>query len=678
MLVALGCGSDPAGPDRAKDPETRMVSASVATADFVDDFESTPEGPPSSDYTVIQPDVEVRSLPQLDTSTGHVLVLSSASAGIPAELELTEAGARSDFALSIDHAITHVHEARIYFRAADTNNGYYVRIVAGAVSINRVQGGVASVLATAAGGRESDWRRITLQVTGSAFRVGTSDGTVLNATDETYTVGTLFLWGDREFSGGNVPAVVFDNLELTAPAAVVPASAIDFPFSTGFEASELGLRNGGLQHPNLEIQAPGGAYYGAAQQPDGSTGGVLALSSTQIGENSVAEVVSTDLGDFRLAVDHVMTHVHQARIYFRAADLDNGYYVQVLPSQLSIVRIQGGTSTVLTSTMASGGVWRRITIQAQGSTLTVETTDGANLATVDGVFANGSILLVGRGGGGLGGQLGISTVLYDNLAIGPPLSADDEFPLIADLEIEPNPAAINVPVIVTALVDDRSTGNSSIQSAQVAIDGGGFAAMIPTDGSYDEPSEVVETVIGSFSEAGVHEVCVRGTDSAGNTSAALCGLLAIYDPTAGFVTGGGTIVSPEGALAANPSATGRAAFGFVSRYQRGATLPSGTTQFTFTAADLVFHSTTYQWLVVAGARAQFKGEGRLNGDLGFDFILTAIDGDLNGGGGVDRFRIKILDRSNGGVLYDNQRGESDTSNAATELDGGSIVIHNGN
>jgi hypothetical protein len=80
-------------------------------------------------------------------------------------------------------------------------------------------------------------------------------------------------------------------------------------------------------------------------------------------------------------------------------------------------------------------------------------------------------------------------------------------------------------------------------------------------------------------------------------------------------------------------------------------------------------------LVVAGARAQFKGEGTINGGGRYGFMLTAIDGQVNGGG-VDKFRIKIWDKNNGAItVYDNQMGASDNSNPTTALGGGNIVIH---
>jgi hypothetical protein len=77
--------------------------------------------------------------------------------------------------------------------------------------------------------------------------------------------------------------------------------------------------------------------------------------------------------------------------------------------------------------------------------------------------------------------------------------------------------------------------------------------------------------------------------------------------------------------------------------------------------------------VIAGARAQYKGSGMLNGVAGYGFILTAIDGEISGGGGSDKLRMKIMD-SAGNVVYDNQLRASDSSDPTTIIQG-SIVIH---
>ena len=122
-------------------------------------------------------------------------------------------------------------------------------------------------------------------------------------------------------------------------------------------------------------------------------------------------------------------------------------------------------------------------------------------------------------------------------------------------------------------------------------------------------------------------------------------------------------------------AAGKATFGFVSRYKKGTTVPSGNTQFRFHAAGLTFESTSYEWLVVAGARAQFKGEGAVNGMSGFGFLLSVVDGQVTGGDGIDRFRIKIWDKESGALVYDNQIEAADDAQPQTGLSGGSITIH---
>jgi hypothetical protein len=155
-------------------------------------------------------------------------------------------------------------------------------------------------------------------------------------------------------------------------------------------------------------------------------------------------------------------------------------------------------------------------------------------------------------------------------------------------------------------------------------------------------------------------------------------LFAIYDASAGFVTGGGWIMSPGGAYAADPTLTGKANFGFNSKYQKGANLPTGNTEFQFQAGNLNFSSTNFQWLVIQGTtKAQFKGTGTINGKGSYNFLVTAIDGDNFNGTNKkgDAFRIKITDSVTGAVVYDNQMGKDETGDDTTILGGGSIVIH---
>jgi hypothetical protein len=179
----------------------------------------------------------------------------------------------------------------------------------------------------------------------------------------------------------------------------------------------------------------------------------------------------------------------------------------------------------------------------------------------------------------------------------------------------------------------------------------------------------------TYTVAGVYNVSVTVTDKDGASDArTLSTWVVIYDPSGGFVTGGGWINSPAGAYRWDTSLTGKATFGFVSKYLKGANVPTGNTEFQFHAGKMNFSSTAYDWLVVAGSKAMYKGVGTINGGGKYGFMLSAID---NGSSG-DTFRIKIWDYASGNLVYDNQLGAVDDANPTMGIEGGSIVVHASN
>jgi hypothetical protein len=109
----------------------------------------------------------------------------------------------------------------------------------------------------------------------------------------------------------------------------------------------------------------------------------------------------------------------------------------------------------------------------------------------------------------------------------------------------------------------------------------------------------------------------------------------------------------------------------------GATVPTGDTEFQFQVANFDFHGNSYQWMVVSGAMAQYKGSGTINGTGSYNFLLTALDGSLAGNNTPDGFRIKITDPTAGNVIYDNLLSTDDSVQAKnTEaLGSGSIIVH---
>jgi hypothetical protein len=198
-------------------------------------------------------------------------------------------------------------------------------------------------------------------------------------------------------------------------------------------------------------------------------------------------------------------------------------------------------------------------------------------------------------------------------------------------------------------------------------------ATSPVPGTVSEVSHTCSAT--QMLGAGVYTVRVSVND--GTATGSATAQLVVYDPSAGFVTGAGTIKSPAGALRNAPTVTGVGSFGFVSKYKTGSTIPTGETEFQLKVGSFRFHSASYNWLVVAGAKAQYKGLGEVNGVGGFGFLLTAQDGALKNGGGVDRFRLKVWDRATGAILYDNVASAPDDIDSASPqaIASGSIVIH---
>ncbi|HSE24983.1 MAG TPA: PKD domain-containing protein, partial [Pyrinomonadaceae bacterium] len=184
----------------------------------------------------------------------------------------------------------------------------------------------------------------------------------------------------------------------------------------------------------------------------------------------------------------------------------------------------------------------------------------------------------------------------------------------------------------------------------------------------------------TFKDPGVYKVTLKVTDNTGATSWVdtqddVEALVVVYDPASGYTIGGGWINSPLGALVSDPLMAGKLSFGFNSKFFKGATNPKGESQLDFLLGNLDFNALNYDYLVIDKARAQFRGFGKINGVSGYDFIVSVIDGGLPGGGGVDKFRIKIWNKTTGIIVYDSQPGASEAADPIIPIGpGGDISI----
>ncbi|WP_425639322.1 MBG domain-containing protein [Algoriphagus yeomjeoni] len=238
-----------------------------------------------------------------------------------------------------------------------------------------------------------------------------------------------------------------------------------------------------------------------------------------------------------------------------------------------------------------------------------------------------------------------------------------------DITNAQNPRSINELVTITIGVTDGSTNLSDVL---VTLNVGAV--------SYTATSE---NGIATFDLGKLAADLYAVTAQAGGCSESEEVFLPVYDPAGGFVTGGGWIDSPLGASKLYPTATGKANFGFNAKYKTGKNNTNevdGNTNFQFKAGDLHFSSSAHHSmsLVISGAKATYTGEGTINGTGSYEFRLIAIDGNLLGNT-VDKFRIKVWTKGNpSDVIYDNQKDVSESSDLATMLGGGSIVIHKPN
>lgn len=162
------------------------------------------------------------------------------------------------------------------------------------------------------------------------------------------------------------------------------------------------------------------------------------------------------------------------------------------------------------------------------------------------------------------------------------------------------------------------------------------------------------TATRTYAAAGVYGVSVVITDDDGASVPASFQSVVVYDENGGFVTGGGTIDGLS--------------FNLMARYDKG--VPSGKTAFRLNKNGFDFQSTSYEWLVVTGSRAQYRGIGTVNGAGPYAFLVTVMDT-------PDKLRLRVWDPTTNAVVYDNMPGGSDDidDTSLQPIGSGSIVIH---
>jgi len=234
---------------------------------------------------------------------------------------------------------------------------------------------------------------------------------------------------------------------------------------------------------------------------------------------------------------------------------------------------------------------------------------------------------------------------------------------------------VNIPPVAQASVDPYLAPVGS----EFTFDGSASSDEDGTIVSYDwdfgdGTSDSGVSVTHAYAAPGLYDVVLTVTDDMG-AQATDSVMATVYDPAAGFATGGGWLI-PGGKTSYKDDylpdidGTSPANFGFVVKYKPGATNPDGQLEFQYRQGDFNLHSSGMDWLVVTNNNwAKFQGMATIKGLDGlFPFRVDAKDGDFGGGDQPDRFIIKIwapgADPDQDELIY----------KASGDLEGGSIVI----
>ena len=472
------------------------------------------------------------------------------------------------------------------------------------------------------------WRPITPKTEVDATQPGlVGTGAVLTdlVSRDVALPNAVFARPNTTDQAGREPEVEFENIIFPTTFTTLGTFELLNPARTGnpiTRQQSLNLLAGqyvGLNDTQRLFDEMEGQIYYASE------GAVIDWSAPRI--TSVAANVSDDQVGFLVDADDAESGVSRVVVLYRSS-------------------VTGGVSewTALDLIPLGGGTWA-----GAGSTLIAQPDYIVQAVNGDGV----TDIAVFKGD------------FYEAESI-PDVPGVNQPPVVGPITVSPELVQIGTTVAASAPVTDEALGTTiwfwGDGSTSVGTPGSGIIS-----GSH------------IYSEPGVYQVRLVVVDADGLVGESSFEFVVAFDPEGGYVTGGGWIDSPLGAYALDPTLTGRANFGFVSKYQKGKSTPQGNTSFRFKAAGLDFESTAYEWLVISGSHlAQFKGTGTINGAGNYGFILTAIDAGNTPSTDVDLFRIKIWDKNDGDIIvYDNQMGAADNADPTTPIAGGSIVIHTG-
>jgi hypothetical protein len=191
-------------------------------------------------------------------------------------------------------------------------------------------------------------------------------------------------------------------------------------------------------------------------------------------------------------------------------------------------------------------------------------------------------------------------------------------------------ASAPLPIGGSALIATLRGGTELLGSQAVTLSGAGRTVQTYTDG-YGRVR--LDATDGFPSGAYAVSMTYDGNDRYGPASSTAN--IVAFDPN-GFAAGVGSIVAGSDAVGFTPGK--RVGFAFAAVYRRNATTPIGLFDVLSVDSHVLFNATSFDWLAVAGRRAEMLGHGNLNSQTGWSFRAVAVDGTP---GTADRIEISI-------------------------------------
>ncbi len=243
------------------------------------------------------------------------------------------------------------------------------------------------------------------------------------------------------------------------------------------------------------------------------------------------------------------------------------------------------------------------------------------------------------------------------------LYTPNNIPTVGTITAPSSPVLVNTAITASASFNDLNTADTHTASWNWG-DG-----TTPTTGSVTESngSGTVGPDSHTYTTVGVYTITLTVTDNHGGAGTSTYQYVAVYDSNTSFA-GGRSFDNPS---SASPNTTGKVSFGISAKYNNSNVL-TGNAKMDFKAASLDFASTSLSSLATSNGKAYLKGSGTLNGNSGYTFLETGIDGSVAGGNDLIRFQIKD---SSGNVVYDSQPGAGDTADPTTVDATGNIRVH---